>query len=107
MAFVRGIVGLVLAILFVAFAVANRQHVEIVWSPLHPNLDLPLYIVTLGALAIGFAFGAFVIWLESLPQRISKTRQIKKLKKELKGSTPPPANSVLEDWTALPPTGAE
>ncbi len=112
MRFIRGILGLALALLFTAFAVANRQTVEITWSPLHPAASLPLYALALGLLATGFLIGSLFVWLESIPVRLEKTRQkrrIKTLEKELKAKDLDTDNSAItalpataQNWTALP-----
>jgi uncharacterized integral membrane protein len=119
MGFIRGIIGLAFAVLFAIFAVANRQNVDIVWHPVLPAVSLPLYIVALGLLAIGFILGGFMAWLKSVPVRVQKTvqsRKIKKLEKELGAakeketkesliSKLPPAEPTVRDWNAsLPPT---
>jgi uncharacterized integral membrane protein len=105
MGLVRAIVGFTLAILFVVFAIANRQTVAIVWSPLNPPFELPLYLVALGLLALGFLLGSLMMWLDFLPNRLGKNREIRQLKKELKGKQSKAV--VQENWTALPPTTAE
>ncbi|MGB4057512.1 MAG: lipopolysaccharide assembly protein LapA domain-containing protein [Alphaproteobacteria bacterium] len=86
MGLIRGIIGLILAVLFAVFAVANRHNVELVWSPIHPSLNLPFYIIALGLLAFGFLLGSLMSWLGSLPVRWQKRKQgrrIQKLEKEL------------------------
>ena len=112
MRFIRGILGLALALIFVLFAIANRQSVSVTWSPFHPATDLPLYAVALDLLAFGFLLGLWVAWLESIPARLEKTRQkrrIKTLEKELKvKETQEEKYAALpatpQNWTALPPT---
>jgi uncharacterized integral membrane protein len=114
MGLIRGIIGLTLAVLFTIFAVANRQEVEIAWSPVHPHANLPLYIIALGLLALGYLLGTLMTWLNTMPMRLEKgrqKRQIKKLEKELesasKNSDAPIAEPVIQNWTALPPAGTE
>ncbi len=107
MGFVRGIIGLALAILFAVFAIANRQSVDVVWSPVHPALSLPLYIVALGLLALGFFLGSFMAWLSSIPVRWEKSRQkrrIKALEKKLDGAKQAEKTMLqtATGWTALP-----
>ncbi len=114
MAILRGIIGLVLAILVAAFAVANRQGVEIIWSPLHPSVTIPVYALALGLLIIGFAMGGLMAWLGSLPVRLHKHKQakaIRRLEQELstlrgkddifRTPPPPPAHAPAQDF--LPP----
>ena len=118
MGFIRGIIGLIFAVLFAIFAVANRQSVDIVWHPVLPAVSLPLYIVALGLLATGFIPGGFMAWLKSVPVRVQKTvqsRKIKKLEKQLGAvketqkeslisKLPPAAEPAPHDWTSLPGT---
>src|SRR5262245_37491962 len=103
MGFVRGIIGIALAILLAIFAVANRQTVDIVWNPVQPAAHLPVYLIALSMLALGFFLGGMFAWLNSLPVRLEKTRQnrrIKRLEKERSEARPRPPE---QDWTALPP----
>lgn len=123
MGFIRGIIGLIFAVLFAIFAVANRQNVDIVWHPVLPAVSLPLYIVALGLLAIGFILGGFMAWLKSVPVRVQKTvqsRKIKKLEKQLGAAKeketkeslvaaklPPTIEPSPRDWAALPRNGTD
>ena len=123
MGFIRGIIGLIFAVLFAIFAVANRQNVDIVWHPVLPAVSLPLYIVALGLLAIGIILGGFMAWLKSVPVRVQKTVQSRKIKKletqlgaakekETKESLvaaklPPTIESPPRDWTSLPRNGTD
>jgi uncharacterized integral membrane protein len=122
MGFIRGIIGLAFAVLFAIFAVANRQNVDIVWHPVLPAVSLPLYIVALGLLAIGFILGGFMAWLKSVPVRVQKTvqsRKIKKLEKELGAvkeketkeslisKLPPASEPAVQNWNALPRNGTD
>ncbi len=47
----------------IAFAIANRGPVEVSLDPLPYARDVPLYMVAMGGLAIGFAAGAVAAWL--------------------------------------------
>ena len=48
---------------FVVFAVANRHEVTLNLWPLPLEIDLPVYIALLGALAVGMAIGGFAQWV--------------------------------------------
>ncbi len=50
------------AIIVVAFAIANRYSVEVSLDPLPFSFGLPLYVVAIGALVVGFAGGAGSAW---------------------------------------------
>ncbi len=76
---VRYIIGFALAALLAAFAIANRQSVEVAWSPFHDPLHIPLYLVVLVLMAFGFVFGAAMVWLNTLPLRLAARRQKKQM----------------------------
>lgn len=87
MNFIRTIFGFILAITLVAFAVSNRQSAELVYSPVHDTLDVPLYLIALLFMALGFVLGGFAVWINGGKTRRLKRQQrktIKELEKELK-----------------------
>lgn len=51
------------AVIVVAFAVANRDPVTISVAPLPYMLDIPMWALAVGALVVGFLTGALVRWL--------------------------------------------
>jgi uncharacterized integral membrane protein len=56
-------VALIFAALAIAFAVANRQPVTVSLSPIPASVELPLYLLVLGALALGAVMGGTGNWL--------------------------------------------
>lgn len=102
MAFLRWIAGFLIAIAIAGWAAFNRTPVEMIWSPVHDPVSMPLYLVGLAALAAGFIFGGAVVWINSAPLRREKRRQGKEirilekeigtLKKEKSGESPPAAD---------------
>lgn len=102
MSLIRGIAGFILAALLTAFAIFNRQNVEVSFSPVHEPLSLPLYLVVLGMFAGGFLIGGFIVWVNAGSTRKltrKQRKQLKALEKELEhiketdqGTTPPPAD---------------
>lgn len=58
-----------LALIFLAFALANRHNVTVSFDPLNsgdipgPQVVLPLFIVLIGAIMIGVLLGGFATWL--------------------------------------------
>lgn len=87
MNFIRTIFGTILAIALVVFAVANRQQAELVYSPIHDPLQVPLYLITLIFMALGFSLGGFTVWMNAGKNRRLGRQQrktIKELEKELK-----------------------
>lgn len=59
------IVGIPVAAAIVAFAVANRGSVKLSLLPLPFEIELPLYLVVLGALAGGLILGGLIAWISA------------------------------------------
>jgi len=51
------------AVVLVLFAVSNRETASVGLWPLPVLVELPLYLVLLGTLLIGFVVGEFVAWV--------------------------------------------
>ena len=80
MPLVRWIAGFVFTVVLAAFAVANRELVSVIWSPLHDPVELPLYLIAAGAFVSGFLFGGIIVWMNGGSVRREKRRQGKVLK---------------------------
>lgn len=52
-----------IALVLILFAVSNREAVSVALWPLPAVLQLPLYLVVLGTLVVGFFAGQFVTWV--------------------------------------------
>jgi lipopolysaccharide assembly protein A len=86
MRFLWWVVLAVAALLLILFAVSNRQTVSVGLWPLPDFAQLPLYLVVLGTLLIGFLAGQLVAWLGSLRWRREARRsrqRIATLEREL------------------------
>ncbi|MBU0725045.1 MAG: LapA family protein [Alphaproteobacteria bacterium] len=57
------------AILLILFAVSNRETVDLTLWPLPYSVTLPLFLVVLGFLFLGFILGALFMWVEVLRAR--------------------------------------
>jgi uncharacterized integral membrane protein len=57
------VIAAAVAIVVIAFAVANRGPVAISVAPFPYRLDIPIWALAVGALAVGFLSGALVRWL--------------------------------------------
>ncbi len=75
--FLAWLVTLPLLFAAVAFAFFHTQQVEVIWSPWHAPLTVPLYIPVLTAIGFGFFFGALMTWAASGRLR-SKAREQKR-----------------------------
>lgn len=106
MGLIRWIAGFALAVLIAAFAVANRQTVDVSWNPLRGPLHAPLFLVVLIALAFGFLLGAFMVWLNDLPVKFSSRSQRRKiltLEKELEAANKNERAAAEGSVELLPP----
>jgi len=105
MAFFRTIFGFVLAITLTGFAIANRQETTLIYSPVHEPLNVPLYLITLIFLALGFILGGMVVWMNNAPTRKVKRQQrktIKSLEKELGSLQTKSSNDLKPDSEFFP-----
>ena len=66
---VSWILTIPLTALLVVFAVANREFVAIDLWPFEFALPLPIFVLVLGSLVIGFFIGAGVAWLSTAKYR--------------------------------------
>jgi len=73
----RWILGLVVTVIAILFAIANRASVALVWSPVNDPVNLPLCAPVLIGVAAGFLLGGAFVWLAAGSQR-SEHRQHKK-----------------------------
>jgi len=63
MKFLWWIVLALAALLLILFAVSNREMVSVGLWPLPVLVELPLYLVVLGTLILGFVLGELVTWI--------------------------------------------
>jgi len=76
---VRLLVALVALIIIVAFAVANRQPVDISFAPFPVTLELPLYGAFLFGLIVGVLVGGIGVWLAGHSRR----RRARRLRRQV------------------------
>jgi len=101
MAFIRWIIGFAFTVVITAFAVINRQPIEVYFNPIDETqlITLPTYTIMLGALALGFVFGAFIVWLNDGKIR----RERRRAKKEVK-TLEKTVHELKENRFVTPPT---
>src|SRR5690606_37933448 len=63
------IITIPVTVVAVVFAVANRDEVLLRFWPLPWSRELPVYLIVLGCLFVGFVLGCVVTWLSSAPRR--------------------------------------
>lgn len=69
MKLIRWIIGLPLAAIAIIFAVSNRQMVTVELWPLPWTADLPLYLLSLGTIAVGVVIGGIFAWASGSHRR--------------------------------------
>lgn len=92
--------GIVFGLIFIAFAVHNFNGVDLDLWPLPFTLRLPLFLLVLGAIAVGLLAGLFVAWAAgSRTRRLARARrrEVRTLEKKLEG-----AGAPRRDTAALP-----
>jgi uncharacterized integral membrane protein len=57
------VIAIPVGLIVIAFAVANRETVEVRFDPLPYAVEIPIYAVALGAIIFGFLVGALIRWL--------------------------------------------
>ena len=115
---VAAVILVPLAILIVAFAVANREKVTIALDPFGPNSAAawqtqPLFVVVIGALILGVVVGGIAAWLRQTKWRRTARRlerEVANLRAEVdtlkRGSVPvniPEAAAPAERLRISPP----
>jgi len=74
MKFLSALLGLLIFVASLIFALSNQQSVTVNLWPFDLEMTAPLYVMTLGALAVGLLVGSFYIWLTALPHRFTARR---------------------------------
>ena len=95
----RLVIAALLLLLLVLFALSNTAALRLGLWPTDYSLTLPASIVILGAMAVAFLAGAFLVWLGELGRRRRARQaeqtmklledQVKALRAQLSPPTPP------------------
>lgn len=94
------VIGLPIAVLAIIFAVSNRDAVQVDLWPLPWEVMLPLYLLVLGALALGLVVGAVVAWISSGSARSRARREHRRANKleveldEVRQAETPPTKAL-------------
>jgi uncharacterized integral membrane protein len=109
--FVAAVILIPLAIVIVAFAVANRQLVTVSLDPFSAErpattFTLPLFVLVIGLLIVGVVIGGAASWLRHGNLRRTARRfdrDIRELRSELASLRRTPSSSASVPETAKPP----
>lgn len=90
----------IIAVVVVAFALANRDPVTMSLWPLPLDVTLPLYIAILGGLVVGLITGAAISWIPKLRLRRQARAAQRRVTTLERAATARAAGTAV---TALPP----
>ena len=93
------IVTLPITLVILVFALSNREAVGLTIWPFDVAIDLPIYLLVLGSLLLGFLLGGFITWLTGRRVR----RQARRLQQETRRQAAEIAD--LKKRQAPPPSG--
>jgi len=75
MKYLGWIVGAIVTVIAVVFAIHNRQIQSLDFWPLPFIIDMPVYVLILATIAIGFCIGAGAMWISDRRwRRLARTR---------------------------------
>ncbi|GAA0594376.1 LapA family protein [Caenispirillum bisanense] len=94
---IRWLIGLPLAVVAIVFAVANRDPVTVELWPFPWTATLPLYLLSLGTLAVGMIVGGLLAWASGGRRRAQTRRERKG--QERKIQTLERENATLKEET--------
>lgn len=80
MKYLNTVIGALVALLVILFAVSNRQPVAVELWPFPYQLALSLYAVILLAVLLGFIAGAIGLWLVGAAKR----RELRRLRRQVR-----------------------
>jgi uncharacterized integral membrane protein len=72
------LVTLPLTLLVVVFAISNRHTVLVGLWPFEGAVEMPLYLLALGALAVGLLAGGLLAWINALGARWRARREARR-----------------------------
>ena len=99
-----------IAIVIVAFAVANRQHVTVLLDPFNPerpaaSFTAPLFLLVIGLLILGVVIGGVATWLSHGRWRRAARRferEAQELRSELASLRRPAAGAAASETVKSP-----
>ncbi len=74
MKFLSALLSFIILAASVLFALSNRQSVTVSLWPFDVEIIASLYVMVLGALALGLVAGGFIMWLGALRHRFAARR---------------------------------
>ncbi len=94
------LLGLLILLLILVFALSNRQPAHLSLWPLGLSVDMPLAIALLLALVLGLLMGGGLVWVKTLPLQFrvrQLTRDLAKARKLQPEAAPAPQSTRKRD----------
>ena len=66
-----------LSIAVVLFAISNKHAILVALWPFNLSVEVPVYLLCLGILAVGFILGSLFSWLKNLPRNYRERQTLK------------------------------
>ena len=76
----RSILSIIVCAAVVSFAIGNRQESLLTWSPMHEPATIPVFLIGLCGLLIGFFIGGSMVWLNGSVDRKIRRDQMKTIR---------------------------
>jgi uncharacterized integral membrane protein len=93
------IITLPITLAVLVFALSNRGPVGLTFWPFDVTIDLPIYLVVLGGLLLGFMLGGFIAWVAGGRVR----RQARRLQQETRRQAAEIADLKKRQGVPAPP----
>lgn len=77
MKLLRSFISLFIAALAILFALGNRGAVSVTYSPVHDPVTMPVFVLALSGVVIGFIVGGIIVWLNEASIRADRRKQRK------------------------------
>lgn len=110
MRFISWLIALFITVSLPVFVVFNNETANVVISPFHDAYNVPVYLVGIGGIAIGFLTGGIMVWTNGgkiRHQKRKQAKQIKALNKQLETQHPNNAETPPSDFFPSLPSRAK
>lgn len=97
----RSLFSILFAAAAILFALGNLEMTRLTWSPVNEPMALPVFVIGLGGVLVGFVAGGFTVWLNGATVRKERRQQrktIRELEARLDNAEKEENNRVLNTY---------
>ena len=76
----RSLFSILVAATAILFALGNLEMTKLNWNPFTEPLDLPVFVIGLGGVLVGFICGGFMVWMNGAVVRKERRKQKKTIR---------------------------